>query len=208
MIPAVVLAFGVLLSSPSAEDVRRAVQDTLSDGAYQQDLPSEQPEAWDRPRAPDVSSLSAILKALLYIGLAGVLGLAIFWVVRRLQEPRAPPSESIDEADAVPVPALSDQPLEDATSLAAQGRYTEAVHALLLQTLQILSEERTFPHSWTSREIVTKLALPEAGSRGLEDLVTAAEISFFGGREADLEDYQRCVQSFRRLQALLAGDAG
>lgn len=202
------LALGVLFSSPSAEDVRNVVAKTFENDAYQRDyVELEAPESRELPSVdidpPDVSGVAVVIRALMWIGLAVVVVLVLMWVVQNVADPRGPPVEMDPAGPVAAAVVLTDEPLEDATALAAQGRYGDAIHALLLRTLAILSEEQTLPRSWTSREIVARTGLSETVQRGVVDLVDATEISLFGGRDAELEDYQQCVQTFRRLQDLL-----
>jgi hypothetical protein len=80
--------------------------------------------------------------------------------------------------------------------LARQGAYGEALHLLLLYCLNEM--RRRFglglPPSLTSREILGLSVLPEIRRLGLSVIVSAVEVSHFGGRPADETTYQLCRQ--------------
>jgi len=94
-----------------------------------------------------------------------------------------------------------------ADQLAAEGRFVEAMHVLLLQGLAAirvgLHEE--FADSLTSREILRNARLPEEGRTSLRDLVTHVELTYFGQRPAAHDDYVACRTSFNALSQALYG---
>ena len=73
-----------------------------------------------------------------------------------------------------------------ADELAREGRYVEAMHVLLLKGLadirQRLNEQ--FADSLTSREIMRRARLSEAGADALRDIVLGVERSYFGEHPA------------------------
>ncbi len=89
-------------------------------------------------------------------------------------------------------------PLADAEALAAAGQYAEAIHVLLLRTLEVLARRADTPlaPAWTSREILGRLTLPETPRGALSDLVSEAERCHFGGAEPSAADFARCRQRF------------
>ena len=75
-----------------------------------------------------------------------------------------------------------------ADDLAAECRYAEAVHALLLGVLSMpRSGERRWPAAATGREIARHLR-----SDDLRQLVAAAELAHFRGQPASIDDFRRC----------------
>ena len=83
-----------------------------------------------------------------------------------------------------------------ADACARQGRYAEAIHALLLGALGVLAPNLRVPAAATPREIAaTHLKVPD-----LLTLVSAAELAHFGGRAASEAEYRAC-----RAQALRLG---
>jgi hypothetical protein len=96
-----------------------------------------------------------------------------------------------------------------ADNLAAQGRFVEAMHVLLLQGLADIRRrlDEQFADSLTSREILRSTKLSEAGRIPLRDIVDRVELTYFGQRPAALADYQACRASFDALTQALHGAA-
>jgi hypothetical protein len=98
--------------------------------------------------------------------------------------------------------------LEAADDLAAQGRFVEAMHVLLLQALADIRRrlDEEFADSLTSREILRSLQLSEVLRRPLREVISRVEWTYFGGHSADRDDYLACRANFSTLaQALLRG---
>jgi hypothetical protein len=98
--------------------------------------------------------------------------------------------------------------LEAADDLAAQGRFVEAMHVLLLQALADIRRrlDEEFADSLTSREILRSRQLSELLRRPLREVISRVEWTYFGGHSADRDDYLACRASFSTLaQALLRG---
>lgn len=108
-------------------------------------------------------------------------------VVREGEEPAASPEREPD--------------FEDAARLAAEGRYAEAIHALLLATIRHFAERSraAVEPSRTSRELVRLLPLRGDTREAFAELVRDVELSLFGGAPVSLDDYERSLSRFRRL---------
>jgi hypothetical protein len=91
--------------------------------------------------------------------------------------------------------------LEEADRLARQGKYGEAIHALLLHSLEDLHKrlDVSLEPSLTSREILSKLSLREDAKFALARIVTLAELNYFGGRASTEREYQTCRADNRHL---------
>jgi hypothetical protein len=162
----------------------------LEDDGYQRSLPKD-------PAPPEMVDFSlgpwaALVRILLWVGLAVVVGLAIAWIVSRIGVPAR--DEGADPGMGVPGPL--EVPLESAERLAAAGRFAEAIHVLLLETLAALSRAAQLAPSLTSREIVAGVPLPTRARDALVGLVLAVEISRFGGAPAGERDYRACLDRF------------
>ena len=96
--------------------------------------------------------------------------------------------------------------LSEADRLARQGAYGEALHLLLLYCINEMRRRFGFglPPSLTSREILGLSALPEIRRTGLSVIVSAVEVSHFGGRPADEAIYRLCRQ---RCEEVVLGGA-
>jgi hypothetical protein len=191
----------------------------LNDRAYQRELPDRPEEKPDRnsessiPDGPSGGGPSVITPAL---GAGAVLGKVIFivllivtvvllagWIVKAMAMRRGPesadagPGEGAEgEAAAEPEPKF-----EDATRLAAEGRYAEAVHALLLAAIRHFAERArmTVQPSRTSRELVRSLPLAPDAREAFAELVRTVELSLFGGAPVAAEDYERNLARFQAL---------
>jgi hypothetical protein len=97
--------------------------------------------------------------------------------------------------------------LGEADQLAAQGRFIEAMHVLLLQSLAAIRErlDEQFSDSFTSREILRSIRLPDAGRTPLRDMIERVELTYFGRQPAALADYVACRASFNALAQTLQG---
>jgi hypothetical protein len=96
-----------------------------------------------------------------------------------------------------------------ADDLAAQGRFVEAMHVLLLQGLAAIRAglDEEFADSLTSREILRRARLSEPGRASLRDIVNRVEWTYFGQYPAALADYEACRTSFNTLTQALHGGA-
>jgi hypothetical protein len=116
---------------------------------------------------------------------------------RRSAPPLAVP-EVVVETDA---PARIAATFDDASRLAGQGRYAEAVHALLLAAIRHFAARAKTPlqASRTSRELVRLLPLAPDAREAFAELVRTVELSLFGGGEVAAEDYERSRARFQAL---------
>lgn len=167
-------------------DRARAV---LSDSSYQRELPGPRP-----PPQPLDWNLGPILLLLAYAGAAILVAVAAVWLWRRLR-PGAKDAD-VKPAAAAAAPRPVEIPTADADALAAQGRFGEAIHQLLLDTLRALSRAARLEPSLTSREIVARVALAPPARDALSGLVGAVELSFFGGEAPGEPDYRACRARF------------
>jgi hypothetical protein len=106
--------------------------------------------------------------------------------------------------------AILERPLGDADELARRGEFAEAIHTLLLRTLQELARSaavRVAPAT-TSREVLARVPLLADARSALADLIRAVEITHFGDQPASAADYERCRQQFAVFAAALRGGAG
>jgi hypothetical protein len=189
----------------------------ILDEDYQTMLPDEdQPIAAGQPPRPPPPPIeressgsvggagSAVAQALMWvmIGVA-ILLLALFLAseLRGWQADEASGDAATAVAPGEDHAAVIERPLGDADTLARSGKYGEAIHVLLLRTLEELVRrlDRPLPRSLTSREILTQVTLGLEARDALAHLVTAVEVSHFGGSEPGEGDYKLCVDRFQRF---------
>src|SRR5262249_269579 len=92
-----------------------------------------------------------------------------------------------------------------ADQLAAEQRFVEAMHVLLLQSLTAIRDRlaEPFSDSLDSRGILRRGRLPDAGRAPLRDMVNRVEWTYFGSHPAALSDYVACRASFNALALTL-----
>ncbi|HET8538598.1 MAG TPA: hypothetical protein VFL83_01875 [Anaeromyxobacter sp.] len=193
------IAAALLPAAAADEEIRRRAAEVLRDGGYQTELPQRAaPLDLHLPLGP----LELLVRILLWGAAAVVAFLAIAWLVRRL----APAARDVEVAEPAG-PAPVEIPIASAEALAAQGRWAEAIHALLLETLEALSRAARLAPSLTSREIVSRVPLPERARDALSGLVLAVEVSRFGGAAAAEDDYRACLGRFHAFLETYRGGA-
>lgn len=183
----------------TVEDITRTAADAIRGLDLQLDLPRE-PEAamWRIPLPQELVWGALILGVLLllYFFLKEVVpGLS-------LSSAGADWEEGGGGESGAPMP---EEAALAADELARQGRFVEAMHALLLQALADIRQRRdhAFAESLTSREILRRVRLSAEGEASLRDIVARVEWSYFGEHPAGSEDYRHCRDSFDRLAAAL-----
>jgi hypothetical protein len=94
-----------------------------------------------------------------------------------------------------------------ADELAAEGRFAEAMHMLLLQGLAHVRQwlDQPLSDSLTSREILRGTDLPVEARTALRDVVSRVELTYFGKYPAAAADYSACRASFNALAQSLYG---
>jgi len=176
----------------------------------------EGPSDRDTRRDPseiNAGPMSSLFDALLWgVAIVGI-GILIFWLASELFKYGGDDAQlSSDEAnpDAATVDlAVIQRPLGDAQELAARGEYREAIHTLLLRTLQELvrsSAVRVGP-AMTSREILGRVPIAPDARDALQGLIVAVELTHFGDDEATEEEYRRCLAQFQKFATAFRASA-
>ncbi len=93
-----------------------------------------------------------------------------------------------------------------AERLAEAGRFGDAIHVLLLETLGQLAARIPggVQKSWTSREILRRVELPEPARDSLRGLVSAVEGSLFGHDVPQRVDFMACTRQFEQFADAVA----
>lgn len=191
----------------SGEAVREAVEDELSSWSYQRTLPEIQTDV----REIDLDLPPGLAEVLGWTAIAIVAIVALVWLYRLLADRRA--SAVIDETETETVPALKrvapSDLLAQADRLAAEGRYGEAVHVLLVGTFGGFAEAgaRFVAPPLTSREVLADAPLRDTVKAALGELVTVVERAHFAGREIGRRDFERCRDSYRSIAGEIADGA-
>lgn len=157
------------------------------------------------PAAVPVIGAGAELTRIVFIVLAvAVAVLIVAWLVQTLVRKMAGERQGAEgeaEAESGEAAPVRELDVEDANRLAAEGRFGEAIHALLLATIQHFAARARMEiqPSRTSRELVRLLPLTGDSRPRFNELVMAVERTLFGGEPAGAEDFQRSLEGFRSL---------
>lgn len=143
------------------------------------------------------------LLAWVIVGAVGVLLLiALVNGIMRLKWQRQSRAAQVDERpDSRGLAFGSDQSLEEADRLAAQAKWSEAIHLLLMGAIGFLIRTvsvRLSP-SLTSREVLRGDVFRDDHREKLSDLVRAVERTRFAERPGDEALYRNCRETFRAL---------
>ena len=197
-----------LLAVPAFAQTPQEIQKTAEQAIRKLDLQTELPREPERPRIT-IKLPNEVLWIVIAIAL-GVLLYAFRDMVPILRLWGRDGAWSADEAvtgetEARPPAAV----LGAADDLAAEGRFVEAMHVLLLQGLADIRArlDEQFADSLTSREILRSTKLSESGRSSLRDIVNRVEWTYFGEHPAVLADYVACRASFNALAQALHGTA-
>jgi len=208
-----------LLGWPAPDDARQAARQVVERESLQAELPVDAearapPMTTGSPppggrrstgsRPPRAEQGSVLGQAVLWT-VAGLLVVGLIAVFLRERLGPTAPERTAGSPPQRPPSAPERAIVDAADALAAEGRFAEAVHALLLRTIQALSRHMPVARALTSREIEERAGLPDAAREALGELVQAVELTRFGGRPATADDYARCVACFERIRAALGG---
>jgi hypothetical protein len=102
------------------------------------------------------------------------------------------------DSDLVPEPAVARAWLDEADALAAEGRYGEAIHHLLIHSIEHIGRKRPqlLRPALTSRDIAATPAIPPAPRLIFARIAAAVERSLFGGRPVDAEEWAACRAAY------------
>jgi len=179
------------LGATGARDPGAAAREILERPEFQRELPPP-PDPSD---PPDLSWLLSVLEVLGWILLAVIVALIAIAVAQALIRRRR---EAVEVATDGETGRREDPEilLPDHAKLASEGRFPEAIHALLLKALSLLAGERPWTAAHTSREIAREATLTGEARRSLDGLVLAVEVSLFGGRPSGEPEYRDTLADY------------
>jgi hypothetical protein len=199
-------------------EIRQAAADVTQALDVQRQLPEDSPLAApppprerERNSGGDAEEVPGQLSAapgdvwnllkwtLVGLAIAAVVALLVSWMMesRALHgAPRTRPVAPRTPGSPAP-PAAPDQLLALAEEYAAAGRYSEAMHLVLLAATAMLRA----PDSLTSWELLKTASLAPAARQALRTLIARVERAWFGKQPAGTEDYQAARASFRDFAA-------
>lgn len=149
---------------------------------------------WLNGLMPDAPYARILLWSML-----AVLGASLLWLIyRRVKDGgwgwrKAVAAQAGEEVEPewAPEQGVARQWLEEADALAAQGRYDEAIHHLLIRSVEDIARRRPrlVQPAVTSRELAAASAVP-ASARGLFSAIARrVERSLFGGHPVSADEW-------------------
>jgi Domain of unknown function (DUF4129) len=174
-------------------------------------VPEFKPPAWLKalkPIADFLEFFAPFAKFLFWGFLALIVAAILYYIFREFGDLRWPWRKKAEEAeeewlpDAAPARAL----LAEADALAAEGRFGEAAHLLLLRSVEDIEarKPKLLTPSSTAREIADTLGLPEKARGTFALIARHVEASLFGGRDLDAGGWDQCREAYGRFA--LAGE--
>ncbi len=193
------------------QSFQRAHDAVVHNPAYQFSLPTFQ-----RPKDPEwllallkfLGDNWFVIKWILWIT-AGVVVLTIVGLLVRRYGPlllrfRRGGPDGPAEPEWRPTQAQARRLLEESDAFAARGLYAEAVHLILLRSIEDIREKRPrlVRPTLTSREIARLDALPETARRVFSGIAGVVERALFAGREVGPADFARCREDYKTFALL------
>ena len=211
------VAFGIGLLSTSAYAAslgfRSAHSELMSDSTYSFDyVVPEVPKV--RPPSDNLflrfmgeifGALGTVMVWLFWAGIIAIAAAILFYIAKeavRLQRAKNPKVKS--EAKVVQAPAYTPDAsaarllLSDVDALAAAGKYDEAVHTLLLRSIEDIkaNNPRAVARDLTGREISALPILSDTARATFSGISQRVERSLFGGRKLSAQDFRTCRDAY------------
>ena len=177
---------------------------------FQTDLPQDKARVAPKPKpkkAPlfSLGFLGPIFQLIFYGLLAFAVAYIVYLIVNTIIATRRGYVKADKSEDVPDIPVYQPDAktakvlLDDADSLAAQGKFAEAVHILLYRSIQDIEKSR--PHhvkrSLTSREIAGLSILTPKAKDVFSQIGKLVENSFFGGGTLGLADYEASKEAYK-----------
>lgn len=158
------------------------------------------PPGWLQPLVEFLAAMGPVFKLIFWLGLAVLVVAVIWFIARELIRIRLPDRKKALDMDAGwrPAPAAALALLSDADALAAEGRFAEAVHLLLLRSINDIDGRlpNTVRPALTARDIAGLSRLPAAARPAFDRIARVVESSLFGGRPVDRAAFADCRAAY------------
>jgi hypothetical protein len=205
----------LLAAGPDAEQIRNTAKEVVKNLEVQSKLPNDSGDsdaATARPRSspfgfggnsiylPGGAAILGLLQwAVIVVLVIGILALGVILIREPMQERFRPTiSPPLPLEGAPPPPPDPRELLARADKLAAEGRFAEAMHCVLLAAMILIGGDGM--DSQTSWELLRESKLPASQLKALRDLVIRVERAWFGQRPVAADDYQHVRGIFDAFQ--------
>ena len=177
----------------------------VTSGRVQLDLPVFEPPQlpdWLRPLFEALARAGPLVEYGFWTGVALVLLWALWrlarWLIPLLRQWRRDAADAAPAEQWAPELAPTRALLVEADGLAAAGAYAEAVHLLLLRSVEQI--EARFPgqlrQSWTSRDIARAAILPPAMAAAFGAIAAVVEAGLFGRQPVGEAAWRQCREAY------------
>jgi hypothetical protein len=200
-------------AAPSPADaaaVKSEIHRVYDWAGYQRDMPGDDEPEPPKPKEFRLFSFDAgPLPSVILAGLVLILlVMVVAWVHSGGWDRLLHPAVGAPEQE-VPATVRQDrlrERLQDADRSAAAGDWTQAIHILLLTSIDLLRRRvgQAIPAAMTARELMGRAQVPDPARADFAALVLASELCHFGGREASRTLYDRCRVHYERLWGMPA----
>ena len=153
-----------------------------------------------------IEAILPILKIVFFMGIGAIIALILYAIAKVIYETRfkREAKEVVEEAPPPLYTPDQDQArilLEDVDTLAAEGRYEEAVHELLFRSIQDIDIRRpnTIRRSLTSREIAALKILTPETRKAFATIGGVVETSYFGGKKIGKAEFDICRAAYAQF---------
>lgn len=181
---------------PEPDDAGEIARSILADDSYQKNLVKAK-----ELKIPDIGFARILLRLLMWLGIGIALALIVVWLVDQYRVRRRYSGNAAVEPGRSSDTLREDPSPEEVEDHAAAGRFNEAVHLLLLLAVGHLAAARNqvLSASDTGRELLRLLPRTREERTLLKRLVSAVELSLFGGRIVTEEMYRKCLAAYRSM---------
>jgi hypothetical protein len=196
--------------APISADIVRAHAQLMTHRDLQFDFAQ-----YKAPPTPDwLAALGRFIKAwwpqIEFVGWALLIAIGVFLLYRILValerrgwfKRRGPdlPAKTV-APEWRPAPEAARNLLRDADVLAQQSRYGDAVHLILLRSIEHIDERRPdlVRRAFTAREIGALEQLPAAARETFLSIARSVERALFAGREVGADEYAQCRAAYERF---------
>jgi hypothetical protein len=135
--------------------------------------------------------LALLLGLFAYYMVTEVLGIRLFKPVAKVAEPEIAPQWQPNEREARNLLAAAD-------ALAAEGKFEEAVHLILLRSIEDIDRFRPLVvrPALTTRDIAGIEAIPDRARPAFQTIAQAVERTLFAGGRIDQAEFGQCRNAY------------
>lgn len=148
-------------------------------------------------------ALSPVISAFFWVGVALLLAMLVYFLVTevmgiQLFKSKSKTTVAHDFPDWRPDTKEARDLLAAADKLAAQGNFNEAVHLILLRSIEHIDRFRPLAvrPALTAREIGSMSALPDPARPTFVRIAGAVERTLFAGMNIDQSEFSACRQAY------------